>query len=220
MATIDKNLIYTYDYAISPMLCKTIIDMYEKEDGRCNGLTGGEYNPSVKETVDFNIPNGVSHWERIYSFLNKELTKNVKLYFNQLNTVDNFNILSSGYIGGNFLQYDYFLIQKYLKNKGKFEYHNDFRCEFEKSRYRLVTFIFYLNDVVEGGETEIWGHTRIKPTTGKLLLFPASWTFPHCGKMPISSDKYIITGWLYINQNHFVNKRLNQLLDNYKPFDI
>ena len=48
-------------------------------------------------------------------------TKNVKLYFNQLNTVDNFNILSSGYIGGNFLQYDYFLIQKYLKNKGNFE---------------------------------------------------------------------------------------------------
>ena len=26
----DKKLIYTYDHAISPLLCKTIIDMYEK----------------------------------------------------------------------------------------------------------------------------------------------------------------------------------------------
>uniref|UniRef100_A0A6C0B6W7 Fe2OG dioxygenase domain-containing protein n=1 Tax=viral metagenome TaxID=1070528 RepID=A0A6C0B6W7_9ZZZZ len=217
MSTFDKNLIYTYDHAISPSLCKTIIDMYEKEDDKYNGVTGRGYDPTIKETVDFNIPNGVSPWERIYTFLNKELTKNIKLYFNQLNTINNLDILSSKYIGGKFLQYDSFMIQKYFKNKGKFEYHNDFSCDFEKSRYRLVTFIFYLNDVDEGGETEIWGHMRIKPTAGKLLLFPALWTFPHCGKIPTSSDKYIITGWLYINQNHNVITRLNKLIDNYKP---
>jgi hypothetical protein len=216
MSTFDENLIYTYDHAISPSLCKTIIDMYEKEDARINGFTGCGYNPSVKETVDFNIPNGVSRWERINTFLNKELAKNIKIYFNQLNTVHNFDILSKEYIGGIFLQYDTFIIQKYFKNKGKFEYHQDFLCDFEKARYRLVTFIFYLNDVEEGGETEIWGYRRIKPTAGKLLLFPASWTFPHCGKMPISSDKYIITGWLYINQNHYVNICVNELLQNNK----
>jgi len=77
-------------------------------------------------------------------------------------------------------------------------------------------FIFYLNNVEEEGETEIWGHKHIKPSAGKLLLFPASWTFSHCGKMQISSDKYIITGWLYINQNHYVNTRVNELLQNNK----
>jgi hypothetical protein len=223
MQKFDENLIYTYDHAISPLLCKTIIDMYEKEDGRYNGLVGGDglvgsggYNSKFKETVDFVIPTGVYRWERIYSFLNKELAKNLKTYFNQLNVIDKCNILCPSYIESHFLQYDVFMIQKYFKNKGKFEYHHDFDCNFEKSKYRIITFIFYLNDVIEGGETEICGHTHIKPTTGKLLLFPASWTFPHCGKMPISSDKYIITGWLYINKNHYVNKRVNELLQNNK----
>lgn len=212
----DKNLIYTYDHAISPLLCKTIIDMYEKEDDKYVGVTSGGYNPDKKETIDFVIPNGFSAWERINSFLNKELTKNIKKYFKQLNVIDKVNILSPNYIGTTFFQYDSFMMQKYIKNKGKFEYHNDFSCDHEKSRYRMVTFIFYLNDVVDGGETEICGHTHIKPTAGKLLLFPASWTFPHCGKMPISSDKYIITGWLYVNTNHHVNKRVNNLLNNNK----
>ena len=61
----------------------------------------------------------------------------------------------------------------------------------------LLTFLFYLNTLEEGGHTEFWGNYKIKPETGKLLLFPASWTFPHCGKTPISDNKYIITGWIY-----------------------
>ena len=62
---------------------------------------------------------------------------------------------------------------------------------------RKLTFLWYINDVEEGGETEFFGNHKIKPEAGKLILFPASWTFPHCGKMPISDDKYIITGWLW-----------------------
>jgi hypothetical protein len=212
MQKFNENLIYTYNHAISPVLCKTIIEMYEKEEDRYNGVTAGGYIPSKKDTIDFVIPNEVSRWERIYSLLNKELAINIKKYLNHLNVIHNFDILSSHYMGA-FLQYDSFMIQKYIKNKGKFEYHHDFICEYEKSRHRVITFIFYLNDVIDGGETEIWGHTHIKPTAGKLLLFPASWTFPHCGKMPISSDKYIITGWLYVNKNNYVVNRVNSLLN-------
>lgn len=209
----DEKLIYSYDHAISPVLCKTIIEMFETEDSRYKGITNGGYNPTNKETMDFVIPNVNSRWERVSLFLNKELSQNLKVYLNQLNIIDQLNILSPNYLGSKFLQYDSFMIQKYEKNKGKFNYHNDFICDYEKSRFRLVTFIFYLNDVNVGGETEFFGHKHVRPTAGKLLLFPATWTFPHCGKIPISSDKYIITGWLYINSNHFVNKRVNDILN-------
>ena len=37
-----------------------------------------------------------------------------------------------------------------------------------------------------------------KPKQGSLLLFPATWTYPYSGSMPISNDKYIITGWLSV----------------------
>ena len=94
-----------------------------------------------------------------------------------------------------------FMIQKYNKNTGKYIYHHDFSVE--KDNYRVITYLWYLNDVEEGGETEFFGHENqcIKPEKGKLILFPASPFYPHRGKVPINSDKYIITGWFYIKYN-------------------
>jgi len=61
---------------------------------------------------------------------------------------------------------------------------------------RIITFIWYLNNVEEGGET-LFEDFKIKPMEGSLLFFPATWTYPHSGAMPTSNDKYIITGWIY-----------------------
>ena len=89
-----------------------------------------------------------------------------------------------------------FQIQRYLKNEGFYTYHHDFYIEHKK--YRILTFLFYLNDVEEGGETEFfYGKLKVKPETGKCVLFPASWTFPHKAIMPISNDKFVVTGWLH-----------------------
>ena len=89
-------------------------------------------------------------------------------------------------------------MQKYKKNSGRYIYHDDQHIDWKKNRYRILTFIWYLNDVITGGETEFFGTREIIPEAGKLVLFPSSWSYPHRGKMPISHDKYIITGWIYI----------------------
>ena len=68
--------------------------------------------------------------------------------------------------------------------------------ELQQKRYRMITYLWYLNDVDKGGETEFWGTYKVKPEAGKLILFPATWSYPHCGNIPISNAKYIITGWL------------------------
>jgi len=61
---------------------------------------------------------------------------------------------------------------------------------------RVLTWILYLNDVDEGGETEfLYYPGRIKPKAGSLVLFPAYFTHVHRGNPPISNTKYIITGW-------------------------
>ena len=88
-------------------------------------------------------------------------------------------------------------IQKYDKNVGEFKLHVDYECNFTAKKVRQLTYIWYLNDIVDGGETEFWANHRIKPTTGKLIIFPSHWTYPHKGLVPKSDDKYIITGWLY-----------------------
>ncbi len=62
---------------------------------------------------------------------------------------------------------------------------------------RLLTYIVYLNDVEEGGETEfLYLHKRVKPVAGTCVIFPASFTHTHRGNPPLSNDKYILTGWV------------------------
>lgn len=63
-------------------------------------------------------------------------------------------------------------------------------------RNRILTWILYLNDIDEGGETEfIHLSERISPKTGRLVIFPAGFTHAHRGNPPLSDTKYIITGW-------------------------
>jgi len=58
------------------------------------------------------------------------------------------------------------------------------------------TWMVYLNDVEEGGETEfLYQHKRLKPEQGTLVIWPASFTHTHRGNPPLSNDKYIVTGW-------------------------
>jgi hypothetical protein len=62
---------------------------------------------------------------------------------------------------------------------------------------RVASWMFYLNDVDEGGETEfLYLHRRIQPKTGRLVIWPASYTHTHRGNPPLSGSKYIITSWL------------------------
>lgn len=61
---------------------------------------------------------------------------------------------------------------------------------------RLLTWMLYLNDVEEGGETEfLYQSLRIKPKQGTLLIWPAGFTHTHRGNPPLSNPKYVVTGW-------------------------
>lgn len=64
-------------------------------------------------------------------------------------------------------------------------------------RNRLATFIIYLNDIHEGGETEfLYQSIRVKPETGRLVIWPAAYTHTHRGNPPLKETKYVMTGWL------------------------
>ncbi len=64
--------------------------------------------------------------------------------------------------------------------------------------YRQLVAIWYLNDVLgPGGETEFLHQgIKIKPETGKLLLFPPFWTHEHRGATLQAGVKYIATTWV------------------------
>ena len=206
-----ENYLYFNKNSISKQLCNDIIELFEVQTGKDEGVTAAGLNKNIKDTTDFIIPRKdvpletIKKWERIDKFLTKELDRNVKKYVqnlnNKLNIIEENSDSKFNMFSTNALITNEFMIQRYIKNKGRYVYHEDSRIDWTNKKHRLITYLFYLNNVDEGGETEFWGEHKVKPEAGKLMLFPASWIYPHRGMMPISNNKYIITGWLYVQDS-------------------
>ena len=62
---------------------------------------------------------------------------------------------------------------------------------------RYMVFLWYLNDVADGGETRFpqLDH-RVAARTGRLLMFPPYWMYQHEGAAPQSGAKYIVSTYL------------------------
>ena len=187
------NFIYENNTSLCEELCNEIIDLYNKEYEK-QTLSG-----IIKNTNDLIIPINDEKWNKIANCLYKELHKNILKYIEKINCSE-FNGKHTNIFKKSNLEAYNFTIQKYETNKDECEsqcenvYHNDFHCE--KEKYRVITILWYLNDV-EDGETQFWDSYKIKPKTGKLIMFPSYWTHQYQNLMPKSS-KYIIKNWLHL----------------------
>ena len=60
----------------------------------------------------------------------------------------------------------------------------------------MLVWMFYLNDVYDGGET-FFPHQakKVKARQGKLVIWPSDWTHAHYGLVSNTETKYIISSW-------------------------
>ena len=85
-------------------------------------------------------------------------------------------------------------IKRYKAGIGNFLDHVD--AGDSVSARRFLVFFVYLNDVVEGGETEFLHQSiRVKPKVGTLAIWPAGFTHKHRGNPPLEGQKTYLTGW-------------------------
>ena len=186
-STLPQPLHEVYDNVLSENFCKNVIDKFESDNRTIPGITQGGYMPNEKDSQDLNITD-LGDWKEIddvfYNALMAHLPK--------------FIVSCSAPVSTDFDQG--FQIQRTTPEQIGYKWHHDF-CILPQDNnsfaYRLVTYIFYLNDVSDGGETEFWDTTKIKPKTGRLLLFSSDVYHVHRGCRPISNTKYICTGWAY-----------------------
>ena len=82
-------------------------------------------------------------------------------------------------------------LKKYeTNNEDCFEIHYD---NYGPVSNRYLVFLWTLNTVAEGGETEFVDlDISLKPEEGRLVIFPPYWMYRHQAKIPISEPKYII----------------------------
>lgn len=94
-----------------------------------------------------------------------------------------------------------FNFQHYKPGKHYANWHPEQGPPEHNKMFRKAVFITYLNDVLEGGETEfLYYKLRVKPKKGLTLIWPAGFTHVHRGFPAPNEEKLILTGW-YVYKN-------------------
>ena len=194
-----KSFIYQNPDSLTPEFCIKVIDLFEKsKQYQYQEDMGKKCIDDLSRKALSITKCGEQEWIDIKQHLIKELEKHIFLWSNKLDPENNIFMLEKVHKKKSYMD---FLLRKYEKNIGNFTYHNDYDFDHKTNKCRILNYLWYLNDVAEGGETEFFGNYIIKPKQGQIILFPSDWTFPHTEKIPISNDKYIIAGWVYIDKD-------------------
>ena len=187
-----KDLIYEKPNALNEDTCLGIIQKFRHDDRKAPGITtSGEVMPELKKSMDLLISD-LDEWEGIDQTLYQSLAENLEKYSKQTTEITGQPLWSSK------IQDSGYNVKRYRPDD-YYNWHVD--CQtYQNGWTRTVACIWYLNAVEEGGETEFaFGH-KVVPSTGKLILFPATWNFPHRGLSPIKGNKYIITSFVLTNE--------------------
>ena len=85
------------------------------------------------------------------------------------------------------------LVMKRYRTTGDEGFQLHFDSIGEKAN-RYLVFLWYLNDVTEGGGTAFPElGISVQAKAGRLVIFPPYWMFQHIGQQPVSNDKYILS---------------------------
>lgn len=194
-----------FEGAISPELCDEIVSRFNNAQLRgetYTGQSGSGENNEIKSSTDFDLLSSTLEDDIMFGFdfisqLNDIVVND---YLGNFPHQDKDNPVTQLFSSDTF--YELLQIQKYDKGQGHYNAWHAETGTYEMSR-RLFSFLLYLNDVEEGGETDFLyienedgEMMTIKPQKGKILIHPASFPYVHRGRTPVSDDKYILTTWL------------------------
>ena len=186
------NFIGVYDNYITKTECDKAIKLYEDQDKFNNTINRiGFEQSSILQKQDQQFF-AWSHNIDIYWQTLKPMMLNFDMAFKHY--TENTGA-QQAYDGGPF-HFTTLKIQKTLPTEGYHVWHIEHGKGFDNEP-RAFVYSIYLNDVKEGGETEFLHFSkRIKPTTGRIVIWPAAFPYVHRGNPPLSGKKYILTSWM------------------------
>ena len=197
---ITDPYIYLEDNILSEVRCKEIINKFNN-DKHYQGVTTGGVDTDIKNSTDLHLSKTEQDWSEEDALFSKIVGTGHENYYAHLNRESNFIFFTnpqSRHLYGphhdkNLELFDTgYQIQKTEPGKG-YVWHDDFQLKFGALRY--LTFILYLNSVEEGW-TQFYNGNQVSPKAGRLVFFPATWTYVHQGYPP-KQTKYLMTGWMH-----------------------
>ena len=175
-------MVKVYDNILPNDICKNLIDLFETNiqhqhfinHDNCPCFTQVNINQISPDVVRSLIPFVVD----VYNRYRKD---------------------TNNYYAPPIRQLEEFRIKKYdTSGDQRFDEHVDV-TDYDTS-LRAVAFLFYLND--NDGNTIFPRHgLNIKPVSGKVIIFPPTWEYPHSGLPPKSNSKYIMSTYIHYGKN-------------------
>jgi len=188
-----NNFIAVYDNYITKEECKKAIKLYEDQNKFNNTINRiSAERASILQKQDqqfFAAPNNVDvWWESLKSMMiNFDMAWNH--YIKNVGADDAYGVP---------FHFTDLKIQKTLPTEGYHVWHIE-HGKGSNNEARAFVFSIYLNDVEEGGETEFLHFSkRVKPKTGRIVIWPAAFPYVHRGNSPLLGEKYIVTSWMML----------------------
>ena len=179
------NHIQIYDNVLSKESCHEIIQYLETSPDTVMGKIGKGIDLKIKHSTDISI------------WMNK--LRNESEYNITANIINTLNIGIKKYINTfPFLEEierwdvsNVYNIQRFNEGQGYYKMH----CEYNAlDNNRVLAWMIYLNNA-KCGTRFYYPQRDIKAKRGRLVIWPADWTYPHSGITPNKGVKYIATGW-------------------------
>ena len=180
--------------SLDPAFCQHAIDKFEQDEDKGIGESANG-DDQVKKSTDLHITSKPQEWGEEDKVFFSALGQGIQTYNRAM--VERFPATPVSVYSGldNMITDSGYQIQRTEVGE-YFHWHSD--SLFESGTSRVLAYIWYLNDVGSGGETEFINGAKITPEQGKLVLFPTTWTYVHRGVSPVSGTKYICTGWVRV----------------------
>lgn len=174
-----------YDRSLGPDFCRDVIQRFENDPRKVTGKVGdSQYRPEFKATTEIDFVEVSKGWEDVINTANLRLAQHLRDYMPRW--AEAFKAVEVHHEGFRMARYEI---------GQQFDWHSD---NIGGSYTRVMTAVWYLNTVEEGGATEFkWIGKQVQPVEGRLLIYPVGWPFFHRDAPPVSGSKYIIMTQLH-----------------------
>ena len=183
------NHIQIYDNILSKDVCDNIIEYFDNSSWKEKGLTAGGHRPDLKNGTNLNVSlNDCSKfmYDQLVSDILPSLNIGMEKYKKRFPFLEEVSYWTMD---------NKFNIQRFAgEEEGYFVRHCERGNADPRSNNRMLVWMIYLNNAKSG--TRFYYPTRdVEAKQGRLVIWPADWTYPHSGIIPNRGEKYLMTGW-------------------------
>ena len=206
------DLIRVYDNALDDYTCAYLIEHFEKSKRRHKKVSRNRTPNFTEYNLTRNVWREDRRTKKVYNDLLNKIDIHAQEYFNFVNHHFKY-LFPDDIVYSRTVFPAYYGIEKFRIKRDNVGVNEAFNTHVDSMNLitcpRFISFLWYLNDVEEGGQTLFHGK-EVKPKKGRLVIFPPLWLFPHMGTEPISNTKYIMSS--YLTYNMFENSKLVKII--------